>query len=72
MTKCERAPEAPVTVTVKDPAADELTVSVEVSVPPGLRGTLVVLRLAAGLLAARVTTPLKPLTLISVRIVLFE
>jgi hypothetical protein len=65
----DNEPEVPATVTVKDPATVEVTVSVEVPEPLGVRVTLVGFRLAALLVVARVTTPLKPLMPATVRIV---
>jgi hypothetical protein len=59
----------PVTVTVKDPATVEVTVTVEVPEPLGAKVTLVGFRLAALLVVVRVTTRLKPLMLATVRIV---
>ena len=58
------------TVTVKDPATLEVTVSVEVPVPPWVRVTLAGLRLAAALVVTSVTIPLKLLMLANVRTVL--
>lgn len=65
-------PEAAVTVTVKDPAEDELTVRVEVPVLDGDMVTLAGLKLAALLVVVRVTTPLKPLMLVNVKVVELE
>jgi hypothetical protein len=65
----DNEPEEPVTVTVKDPATVEVTLSVEVPEPLGANVTVVGFRLAALLVVARVTTPLKPLMPATVRIV---
>jgi hypothetical protein len=62
----------PVIVTVNDPATPELTVSVEVPVPPELSVTLVGLRVAAVLVVDSATAPLKLLILARVRVVLLE
>jgi hypothetical protein len=72
-TNRERDPAAAVTVTVNDPAEDEVIIRVEVPVPDGVRLTMVALRLATPLLdAARVTGPLKPLMLVKVKVVELE
>ena len=69
--ECDRELElpekVPVIVRVKSPATLELTVSVEVPVPPEVRVTLVGLRLAAVFVEANDTTPLKLLILERVR-----
>ncbi len=66
-TERERDPEepveVPVIVNVKTPATAEVTVIVEVPVPPELRATLVGFGLAAEFVDVRVTTPLKPFAL---------
>jgi hypothetical protein len=69
--ECDNEPEVPVTVTVKDPATVEVTVNVEEPDPLEVNVTLVGTRLAALLVVARVTVPLKPLTLARVIVVEF-
>ena len=59
-------------MTVKDPATVEVTVSVEVPEPFGVKVTLVGFRLAALLVVVRVTEPLKLLMLVRVRVVELE
>jgi hypothetical protein len=72
-TNLERDPAAAVTVTVNDPAEDEVIIRVEVPVPDGVRLTMVALRLATPVLdAAIVTGPLKPLMLVKVKVVELE
>jgi hypothetical protein len=68
----DNVPEVPVTVTVNEPATVEVIVSVERPDPPGVKVTLAGARLAAPLVVARVTTPLKPLMLARVRVVELE
>jgi hypothetical protein len=68
----DREPEVPITEKEKDPATVEVTVSVEVPEPLGVKVTLVGFRFAALLDVVRVTTPLKLLRLVRVRIVLLD
>ena len=71
--KWDRDPEVAETVTVNDPAEDEVIVKVEVPGPDGDRLTIVGLRLATPVLVvARVTAPLKLLTLVKVKVVELE
>jgi hypothetical protein len=65
-------PDVAITEKVKDPATVEVTVSVDVPEPLGAKVTLVGFRFAALFDVVRVTTPLKLLRLVRVKIVLFD
>jgi hypothetical protein len=68
----EREPDVAITEKLKDPARVEVTVSVEVPEPLGAKVTPVGFRLAALLDVVRVTTLLKLLRLVRVRMVLLD
>jgi hypothetical protein len=68
----DKEPDVPIIETLKDPATVEATDSVEVIDPPGVKVTLGALKLAELLVVVRVTTPLKLLMLVTVRMVLLE
>jgi hypothetical protein len=71
--KWDRDPETAVTVTVNDPAEDEVTVRMEVPGPDGVRLTIVALKLAVPLLVVvSETGPLKPLMLAKFKVVELE
>jgi hypothetical protein len=57
-------------MTVKAPGTAEVTVTVEVPDPLGVKLTIVGLRIATLLVVVRATSPWKPLKLVSVRLVL--
>ncbi len=57
-------------MTVNAPATVEVTVTVEIPDPPGAILTMPGFRLAAVLVVVRVTKPLNPLKLVSVKFVL--
>ncbi len=57
-------------MTVNAPATIEVTVTVEIPDTPEARFTLLGFRFATVLVVVRVTKPLKPLKLVSVRLVL--
>ncbi len=70
--KWDRGPDVAVTVTVKDPATVEVTISIELPDPLGFKLTLAGLKLATVLVVVRITIPLKLLTLVRVKVVLLE
>ncbi len=69
ITECDIVPEVAVTTMVMDPAVAEVTESVDTA-DPEARLTLFAPKLAAALVVARVTIPLKLLVLVRVKIVL--
>jgi hypothetical protein len=79
MTERDRNPLVPVTLTAKSPMLEELTVRVNVEVPPAVRVTpaepsvaerpaIEVVSIAGEMDSARFTVPAKPLVLVSVMV----